>query len=78
MSTIKGQGIKVTTWSNVREKFNYPKDDNNGGYEFGFEFVDEDLDAELDSQWFETETEMYTYINGNELKIQIEVVQICY
>ena len=74
MSTIKGQTVKVTTWSKVKEEFNYPENDNNGGYEFGFEFLDEDLNAELDAQWFEDEIEMYTYINRNELKIQVEVV----
>jgi len=75
MSTIKGLKIKTpTNWSAVREAFNYPESDNNGGFEYGFEFV-EDENA-LEPQWFLTESDMYTFINQNELKIEKSLVTV--
>ena len=70
MSEIKGLPITTTTWTETKEKYGYPENDNNEGYEYGFEFVpDEDGYTPMDAQWFETEREMYTYINRNELKV---------
>jgi hypothetical protein len=70
MSTIKGWGITLTTWTETKEMFNYPKEDNNGGFEHGFEFVeDEDGYVPMDAQWFLSDSDMWTYINGNELKV---------
>ena len=70
MSTIKGLSIKPTTWAKVKKEFNYPKEDNNEGYGFGFEFENDIMDA----QWFLTESDMYTFINKNELKVLHEVI----
>jgi hypothetical protein len=70
MSTIKGQSIKTTTWTKVKEEYNYDEDDYNGGYEYGFEFEDNILEA----QWFLTESDMYTFINKNELKVLRKVI----
>ena len=36
MNGIKGWSIKTTTWQAVKELFNYPENDNNDGFEFGF------------------------------------------
>lgn len=71
MNGIKGWSIKTTTWQAVKELFNYPENDNNDGFEFGFEFVeDEDGYVPMDAQWFLTESDMYTFINNNELKVE--------
>lgn len=69
MSIIKGLPINITTWTKTKKEFNYPENDNNDGFEFGFEFVeDEDGFVPMDAQWFKTESDMYTFINQNELK----------
>ena len=73
MSTIKGLSIKTPiTWTEVKKEFNYPEDDFNEGFEYGFEFHEHE--DSLDAQWFKTESDMHTFINQNELKIQVEVV----
>jgi len=75
MSTIKGLAIKTTTWTATKKEFNYPENDDNGGFEYGFEFIeDEDGFIPMDAQWFLSEMDMYTFINQNELKVQVTVV----
>jgi hypothetical protein len=70
MSTIKGLSIRTTTWTQTKERFNYPENDNNGGYEYGFEFEpDNEGYVPMEAQWFLTEQDMYTFINKNELKV---------
>lgn len=74
MSTIKGLPIKTTTWTKTKKEFNYPENDNNDGFEHGFEFIeDEDGYVPMDAQWFKTESDMYTFINQNELKVRVTV-----
>ena len=75
MSSIKGLSIKTPiTWTATKKEFNYPENDNNDGFEHGFEFEeDEDGAIPMDAQWFLTESDMYTFINQNELKIQVVV-----
>ena len=67
---IKGQEIELVNWEDVRRDNKYPIEDNNAGYIFGIEYVSEDDNPfPMDMEWFQTEQEMYTYINQNELKI---------
>lgn len=70
---IKGLSIKLLTWSVVRDEFNYPKEDDNGGFEHGFEFIVEEDEEKPDTQWFTTEYDMYMFINSNELKVIVVV-----
>jgi len=70
---IKGLSIKLLTWSKVRDEFNYPKEDDNGGFEHGFEFIVEEDEYKPDTQWFKLESDMYTFINRNELKVIVVV-----
>ena len=74
MSIIKGLSINLTTWTKTREQYNYPENDNNGGYEHGFEFEpDADGYVPMEAQWFLTESDMYKFINQNELKVLLKV-----
>jgi hypothetical protein len=70
---MKGLNISLLTWSVVREKFHYPIEDDNEGFEYGFEFIVSDEEEKPDTQWFRSETDMYTFINANELKVIIVV-----
>mgnify|MGYP000064470396 FL=1 len=74
MSTIKGLKVKTTTWTKTKKEFGYPENDNNDGFEFGFEFIeDEDGYMPMDAQWFLSESDMYTFMNKNELKEQVDL-----
>ena len=70
MKGIKGWSIKTTTWKAVKELFDYPEHDDNEGFGFGFEFVEDEVGyTPMGAQWFKTESDMYTFINKNELKV---------
>jgi hypothetical protein len=65
---IKGLNIKLLVWSVVRKEFDYPIEDDNEGFEFGFEFIVNEDEEKPDTQWFRSESDMFTFINSNELK----------
>jgi len=75
MSTIKGQSISLITWTQVRKNnANIKENDYNGGYEYGFEFVNDIVNDIVGEQWFITESDMYHFINRNELKVLHKVI----
>ena len=67
--SIVGATVQLRTWTQVKQEQGYT--DNNDGYEYGIEFINN----ELDPQWFTSESDMYTFINDNSLKVQKELLQ---